>query len=270
MNEKYELAQWVVQRNLTSQSDFENLKNACLAIAVEFIGLNIIPFTEQLPDFDKSRRSIIYGSTTFNRLAFEDPDLKEGVFFDADTFSIQNYIKHWGAYMLNAGASVTTFGDLVNSMDYNADQLLFIRPDDDNKSFSGEVKRFNEIKDWYTKVREAGNTMLEPDTKIIVAEPYNIRYEWRLWIVKGKVIAASKYREYFKLQKEAGCPDGVIRFAEERCLQFTPHDVFVMDVCECGDEYFIVECRCMNGTGFYKTDIGKIVSSVTDYFVYGS
>jgi hypothetical protein len=100
-----------------------------------------------------------------------------------------------------------------------------------------------------------------------VSEPYNIQCEWRLWIVNKKVITASKYREYFRLKKEEGCPKEVIEFAEERCLEYTPHNVFVMDICLSGDEYYIMECGCMNGAGFYRANIENIVKSVTDYFV---
>lgn len=39
-----------------------------------------------------------------------------------------------------------------------------------------------------------------------------------------------------------------------------------MDVCFSDNEYFIVECGCMNGAGFYSADIGKIITAVTEYF----
>lgn len=266
MNPKYQHIQWVVQRNLTSQADLKALKNSCDKIGVHFVGLDIIPFTDTLPEFDRSRQCIIYGSTTFNSLALKDPELKKGVFFDETIFSIRNYIEKWGAHMLNYGASITTFRELVGNDNYSADKLLFIRPDDDSKSFAGEVKRYEEIKDWYKKLFLFDNANLSPESKIVVSEPYNLQYEWRLWIVNKKVVAASKYREYFKLTKEEGCPGEVVSFAEERCKQFSPHDVFVMDICLCGDEYFIVECGCINGAGFYEANIENIVANVTEYF----
>lgn len=267
MNEKYKHIQWVVQRNLTSQSDFEQLKESCHKIGVTFIELDVIPFTAKLPEFDRSRSSIIYGSTTFNGLAFEDANLRKGLFFDGVTFSIENYIEKWGRHMLNYHASVITFKELIDGNNYSSDKLLFIRPNDDSKSFAGEVKRYDEIGDWYEKLKVVENTNLSLESKIVVSEPYNIHYEWRLWVVNKKVVAASKYREYFKLRKEEGCPAEVVSFAEERCQQYTPHDVFVMDICLCGDEYFIVECGCMNGAGFYKANIENIVANVTEYFV---
>lgn len=58
----------------------------------------------------------------------------------------------------------------------------------------------------------------------------------------------------------------VVSFAEARCREYTPHDVFVMDICLSGDHYYIIECGCMNGAGFYKADIGEIVKPVSRYF----
>src|SRR4051812_49091605 len=108
MDKNYKNIQWVVQRNLTSQSDFQELKESCLKIGVKFIELDIIPFTAQLPEFDRSRISITYGSTTFNGLALKDDELKKGIFFDEKSFSIENYLEKWGRSMLNYDASVTT------------------------------------------------------------------------------------------------------------------------------------------------------------------
>ena len=265
--EKYKGIQWVVQRNLTSQADFDGMKNACEKIGIPFIGLNIIPFTSDLPPFDRSRKSIIYGSTTFNALAYENESLREGLFFDEHSFSIENYIGKWGRYMLNYEASISTFRELMENRQFSDDKLLFIRPNDDSKSFAGEMKRFDEIQGWFNQLAEVENSNLSPESKVVISEPYNIQFEWRLWIVNKKVVAASKYREYFKLRKEEGCPAAVVDFAEARCLEYIPHNVFVMDICLCGDEYYIVECGCMNGAGFYKADIESIVSNVSEYFI---
>lgn len=265
MKTAYANIQWVIQRNLTNTEDLQALKQGCENIGVSYIEFDIIPFTDQLPDFDKSKQSIFYGSTTMGQLVYRDNSINKGFFFDNESFSIENYLVKWGSHMLNYGAQVTSFNDLMSST-YELDKLLFIRPDDDSKSFSGEVKKFGEIKSWYERLKMFDNTSLSLDSKIVVSEPYQLRYEWRLWIVNKQVVAASKYREDFKLKKERGCPAEVIQFAEQRCHEYTPHDVFVMDICETGNDYYIVECGCLNSAGFYQADIGAIVSSVTEYF----
>ncbi|HEY9261813.1 ATP-grasp domain-containing protein [Chitinophaga sp.] len=265
MPDLYPGIQWVVQRNLTSIADLESLQRSCATIGVNFQAIDIIPFSTSLPAFDHQRRSIFYGSTTLCGLVAADEQWRPGLFFDEALFSIENYFNRWGAYMLNYGAIVTTFAALM-SREEAPDQLFFIRPDDDSKSFAGETKSFAEIKSWYEQLKTVENTNLSPDTPIVVSAPYNIKYEWRLWIVNGKVVTASKYRTYFKLTKEAGCPAEVIAFAESRCREYTPHAVFVMDVCLCGDDFYIVECGCMNAAGFYTADVTAIVAAVSAYF----
>jgi len=265
MKGTYDNIQWAVQKNLTNQDDLQQLKLACNKLGVSFHEFDIIPFTDKLPDFDRNKYSIFYGSTTLGKLVTKDATINKGFFFDDLSFSIENYFAKWGRHMLNFGASVTTFSDFM-AKEYEADKLFFIRPDDDSKSFSGEVKRFAEIQEWYNRLKMFDNTSLSLNSKIIVSEPYHLRYEWRLWIVNKKVITASKYREDFNLKKERGCPEAVIQFAEDRCSEYIPHEIFVMDICETGSAYYIVECGCLNSAGFYKADIESIVNSVTEHF----
>jgi len=266
MGGKYEKIQWVIQKNLTNQNDLQALIRSCEEIGVDFVEVEIMPFIDQLPALNHSKYSIFYGSTTLGELVKNDEKLKAGFFFNETAFSIENYIKKWGEHMLNFGASITTIRQLVDE-DYDSNKLLFVRPDNDSKSFSGEVIKFSEVKDWYNKLISSDSRILTIDTKIIVSEPYNLRHEWRLWIVNKKVIASSKYREEFRLKKESGCPELVVKFAEDRCLEYTPHNIFVMDVCQTGNAFYIVECGCMNSAGFYASDIGAIVRNVTEYFL---
>ena len=52
--------QWVVQQNLTSDSCFWQIKEACESLNIGFIGLEIIPFSDKLPHFSKEKRSITF------------------------------------------------------------------------------------------------------------------------------------------------------------------------------------------------------------------
>ena len=104
------------------------------------------------------------------------------------------------------------------------------------------------------------------DTKIIVAKPYNIDKEWRLFIVDRKVVASSQYRKNFILSKSGeDVPENVISFAEKACDIYTPHDIFVMDIGLSGGDLYIIECNCMNGSGFYEADINSIIGSITKF-----
>lgn len=262
---KYANIQWVVQRNLTEQASLHDLESACNATNVDYCAIEVIPFSDHLFEFPRLKKSIFYGSTTTMYLIYQQQGLNQGLFFDETAFSMERYLDVWGKYMLNFGSRLIKVGDL-NTLDYVDDKLLFIRPNDDSKSFSGEVKRFGEIADWMAQIGLSEDMSVTADTKILVGEPYHIKSEWRLWIVEKQVVAASKYRENFKLKKERGCPDAVRNFAEARCIEYTPHDVFVIDIGLCGEDLYIIECGCMNSAGFYDADIDNIVQNVTEYF----
>jgi hypothetical protein len=123
MSPSYKEVQWVVQQNLTSKKDFEGLKNACKKLGIDFISINIVPFSSEIPAFEKEKRSILYGSTTFNALAYNEETLREGIFFDETSFSIENYFNEWKTYMLNYGSQICTFRELLNR-ELDSDKLL--------------------------------------------------------------------------------------------------------------------------------------------------
>ena len=257
---------WLIQENSINRAEFELLATACRTAAVPMHTLEVIPFSAELPPVSNDFNYILYGSITLSRLAANHPQLRKGVFFDEAVFSMENYLARWGPHMLNEGAIVTTLAGLVQQS-YEEDHLLFIRPDHDNKTFAGELKTFGAIKKWVKELEAVGPGELTPQEKIIVAAPMQLAAEWRCWIVNKKVIAASRYRENFRLSKQAGCPPEVKDYAEARCQEYTPHDVFVMDICRCGDSYYILECGSMNAAGFYHADVTAVVQHVTDYFI---
>ena len=268
MEKKYNKIQWIVQNNLTKPELMEDLKGACKKLEVDHIEVKVVPFSSELPEFPENKDSIYYGSTTMmynvykrHKNSFYNP----GLFFDEYTFTMENYFKQWGKHMLNYDAGITTFRELMTK-EYASDHLLFIRPNDDSKSFAGEVVEFNRIQKWYENLIGYENINITLDTKIVAGEPYHIKKEWRLWIVNERVIAASQYKDGQFLKKIEGAPQEVIDFAETRCKEYTPHDIFVMDICLCGDELFILECGCMNSAGFYASNVYDIVSYVTESY----
>lgn len=261
----YRDIRWIVQRNLSGEDVIDRMEASFQALDIDYVLIDMIPFSDSLPSFPKDKACIFYGSTTMNHLAGQDESLKNGLFFDPQIFSIENYLRQWGSHMLNYEATVATINDFLQEEQEDMEKLLFIRPDDDQKAFAGEVRKAGEVREWLHGLIESGITMLSPESKIVIGAAYNIRFEWRLWIVERKVIAASRYRESFRLSKTPGCPPEVVAFAEERCREYVPDAVFVMDIGLCGDTYYIIECNCMNGAGFYAADIHNIIQQVSSY-----
>ena len=257
---------WVVQSNLSAESfDHNVIRDTCKNLGIDFESVKVIPFSPDLPGFTVDDKiNVYYGQITFINNVYNQLGKPKGVFFN-NNFSMQKYISVWGDYMINSEAKLTTFKEL-SSEGHDKESLWFIRPDADDKSFAGQVMSFGDIVDWRSRMQQFDNVILDENTKIVVSPPYNIRKEWRNYIIGGKVITSSLYRKDFRLNKSRqDCPEDMIKFVEDRCKEFMPHDLFVMDIALCGGEYYIIECGGMNSCGFYDCDVPLLVEKISEF-----
>ena len=259
---------WVVQKNLTSDRYlYDGFIKTFEKHKIPYELVDVVPFSNELPEFNKERKNIFYGSTTMMNNVYNDPTLRSGMFFNPENFKMNLYIKKWKELMLSNEAVVTTLKELCNQ-DKPDDEFLFIRPIDDSKLFNGQVRTFLQIKNWKENFQVIKDDLLTEDTPILAGIPYKINKEWRNIIINGKVISSSRYYKDGYLNKSAtDIPEEVIQLCEKACKIFTPHDVFAMDIAETGGEYYIIECGCFNSVGFYDIDIEKVVLAVQNYFI---
>ena len=191
-----------------------------------------------------------------------------GTFFSAENFTVRAYMEHYKEHMINYSCEFTTIGKFAASH-RQMHEIFFVRPVKDLKEFAGDVMEFDEIVRWERKIRYLpgcdNNPTLSTDTEIAVSEPCGISHEWRVFVVNGQVSSGSHYREYMTLTPRAELPIRVIEFVENMCQIWTPADVFVMDVGESAGELYVVECNCFNSAGFYKSNVEKIVTQVSEF-----
>lgn len=255
---------WIIQNNLISPRDLLAIKEACQKLNVDYEEVYVIPFSKDLPEFSQDEAiHIYYGATAFIYEIYQR--FKPfGIFFDYEKFCLEAAMKNWQEHMLNSEGKITTL-QCFSTENHREDSKWFIRPNADDKSFAGEVIRFCDFKNWYQRLTTQ-NVTLNAQSKILVAPPYNIKKEWRNFVINGKVIASTLYRKNFQVNvSKDEAPSQVVDFVEERCREFVPHKLFAIDIALCGDEYYIIECNCLNSIGFYGADIFVIVKAITEY-----
>lgn len=254
---------WVIQENLIKENDLRQMEACLERLRVSYEHVTVIPFSEKLPKFTlDGMTNIYYGSTTFMNSVYRELR-PEGLFFNEE-FTMQNYLNRYGKHMLSSEGEVLAFGEFMGRSN-DASEKFFIRPNEDSKSFNGEVRNFGEIASWFEGLKTMyDNVIINEDTKILVCEPYNIRKEWRNYIVGGKVVTSSLYRKDFRLCKSRkDVPEDMIAFAQARADEYLPHRNVAMDIGLCGGEYYIIELGCLNSVGFYDCDIDKLVEAIT-------
>ena len=261
---------WVIQNNLISENDLNQLQEACKEVGAEVEEVLVIPFSDELPEFTYNKRNVYYGSTTFMNNVYEELS-PIGLFYNEKNFKMGNYIYEWGEHMLNYGSSIVDLEEIVHNTEWkhwvkNEDEMIFMRPDGDGKEFDGQVGTFDELKGMLERTLKYDGP-LSLNSRILMGEAYNIHKEWRLYIVDGEIVTASRYRKDFRLSKDnLDIPEEMLTFAKERIKEYSPHDNFAMDICSVHDgTYYIIECGCLNSVGFYHADIKAIVKAVTKW-----
>lgn len=256
---------WIIQRNLIDDKTLEGLKNAAVKDKASYQEVYIIPFSDDLDiEYNSNFINIFYGTTTLMMNAYKVSEYRKGVFYDYDRFQMKQYLDEWKNRMLNYDGKVLTISELIEEK-YNDNDEFFIRPNDDTKAFSGYVTKFAEFKETIN-CADGQNPYYRMDLLILVCKPKQIEKEWRNIIVNGKVVSSSRYSVYGKKSVDnRDIPDEMIKFAEDCCRIYTPHDVFVMDVALSSGNYYIIECNCFNDSGFYDHDLEEIVKNINDY-----
>ena len=257
---------WILQKNLTKPEILKSIKDSLNGIDELCEEIEVIPFSENLPEIkNKKSQNIIYGSTTFMLNAFKDERYKDGVFYDPLKFQMKNYVQQWGEHILNCSGQLIKF-EAINEMDSLNSKEWFLRPNHDGKEFSGRVDTFENLKSWSQKIINLDLPDFNSETEIWISEPKEIKKEWRLFIVDDEIISTSRYMENgFLSESNIDIPIQMIKFTQERIDEYRLADIYVMDIAEVSNEFKIIECNCFNGTGFYYHDIEGIVKAVNAF-----
>jgi hypothetical protein len=139
---------------------------------------------------------------------------------------------------------------------------LFLRPNENDKSFSGVVVSENNFDRWYAQNARCYD--LDPTSVAVVSRPQEILSEHRFIIADRRVIAGSKYRRGRQLldgQEAAGFDTDAASFAERLITQspWQPLRIYALDVAELADGYAFLEIGSLNSCGLYGCDLRAVV-----------
>jgi len=251
-----------VQSNLIRKDQVFPFVDALIRNGLKFTDVPVIPFSDEQLEVDCDDPIWIpYGSTKLSRIAHQYNWL--GMFFDDETFRVDTWNDNH-SNMLNDDAEVMTVKDAYSFMSQNYNETWFIRPVNDFKAFSGELISGEDFVSWIQSA-SAGGYMFTDMQEIIVAQPKEIKAEWRYFIVDGKIVDGSMYRLNNRMHQQHELDATVLIEAQEQADIWLPHDNCVMDIALTDKGVKVIEFNCLNSSGFYDNDLDKIVLAVTNY-----
>lgn len=257
---------WIIQKNLTKTDLVHQLKTAIEADGAFCELVEIVPFSTKLPAIKhKNAFTIPYGSTTFMLNAYQNEVYQRGVFYNSLKFQMKHYVEVWKEDMLNFDGQLLKFSDL-QQLDSPPSQKWFIRPNLDEKQFSGRISTFQELLEWSEKIIQLNLPDFNANTEIWISTSQHILKEWRLFIIDDKIVSACRYIKNGQINiSSSDVPIEMLEFAQAKIDAYRIDDVYVMDIAATTAGFKIIECNCFNGTGFYDNDIRAIVKTINQY-----
>lgn len=253
---------WGIQTNLGKETS-QQIIDACEATGTPYTGLLCIPFSfAPLPELPTDVPTTFWGSIGFIEPIWKSQKWNPGVIFN-ENFDYRVWSKKWWDYLLNQG-QITTL-DEFSKQNHAPDSLHFIRPCADDKAFTGQVIEYSEVETWMRNLMCIDETYLQR-TGIVVSEPVGIEREWRLYMLNGKPMSGSQYRENFRSIRSKIVPKEVYEFGERMASIWSPAELFTLDIAQSGGDLYVNEMGTFHSAGMYEADVNKIVSDINNHF----
>ena len=255
---------WVLEKDVFSYNQEAEMISWLKENNVPFHQVRIIPFIHEIDGKAPNIEGpvVAYGSIGIQKIA-EKHGWKPGVFTSSD-INESVLIEQFGDMYLNSDAIFCKFKQLP----YIATSgTFFIKPNTDTKEFAGTVIDAEKMKEWIDKMVKSGYIEQSfMNAEVLISRPKTIGCEWRVVVVNNQIAAHSVYRQYGIVRPEIWMPDSALEFVNKCISVYSPLPVYVIDICQVEDgSYRVLEMNTFNSAGWYKCDVNKIMTSVTNF-----
>lgn len=252
---------FVVQKNI-NENDYQSFIEAIEKCGYTHESFYHIPFDTKYPDLCKHGDNIfVYCASSVTDQIWNDyteaQSLFKGVYNHTRGININEFFEYnedlmWSKQLFQ--------GTLKEATKLSGDDVIFVRPEIDDKLFSGMTCTYDELAKMAKRMIDADPNL--KNSRIFVGEYDVPEFEYRLFVVEYDIITSSKYRENGKLTIERDSPHNVIRFASEFIDEYLTPCSCVIDVGVKGDKIGIIEVNSINNSGFYDIDKELLVRAL--------
>jgi ATP-grasp domain, R2K clade family 3 len=190
------------------------------------------------------------------------------IWFDKDAFSCRSYYAHWGQYLLQEHYGFYPLAEVSRLKEklyrtFGKEGMVFIRPDENDKSFSGRLVPEDNFPQWHEET-QAGRP--NPAALAVVSSPVRIEAEWRFVIADRKVITGSYYKGGGKLASFSDSLRQATLFAEEvATAPWQPRAIYCMDVAyTAAGRYRLMEIGGINSAGLYRCELLPVIRAMNE------
>jgi hypothetical protein len=265
---------WVIQRNNVIEEDKHNkLIETLRMYHIDYQLVSCVPFDNGpiLVDNPERKKLIPYGSANFiQRCA------RQREFF---VWSGPEFLEQKNQYLLNPYSQKMTIMHLLDICDNLEDRPYFVKPYDQFKPFAGQVLRPKQMKATFLTLLDKN---INKEQLVQISEYKPIRSEYRFFVINYRVVTGSLYKHLDKLQNHTDqaaesleIKHGTRMFTMAQDIvdrEYMPAPCFVLDIArtDYSDTAKIIEFNVLNCSGFYSSNIPKMVQRLSNFVSSGS
>jgi hypothetical protein len=260
---------WLVENNVAKEELYDELISSMDRLNINYQIIKVIPFTQDtIPEITTDEPIAVYGSV---RLCNKIAPTRGWQVFTNDNFDFEVWSKMWDGHLLNGDYEIGPF----DSVAINHEQF-FIRPCKDNKAFTGKVLSISSYHDWLDQLRiveesSHGDLQFDISEMVMVSPVQHIQQEVRFYIVDGKIITHSAYQCMGQVlyKDETFTDPAAVQFVQDMIDIWVPDAAFVIDVAMVGYQWKVIEINCINCSGLYKSNVGKLINALHNCVTHG-
>jgi hypothetical protein len=174
------------------------------------------------------------------------------------------YAAYFGKFLLNQHYTLLPGVEAIRQQDWlysimGHDGELFVRPASCGKLFVGKCVK----QQTFSSV--LGPSRFDPSTLVVIAPPREIRREWRLVVIDGRIISGCQYADRGQRDIVVGLPAEVQSFAETMLqeVRWCPDPIFMLDICESAGHLWLVELNSFSSSWLYQCDLSAVVAEAS-------
>lgn len=232
--------------------------------------IKFIPFAQTFDLVLDKPYSEYFPLTSVNTMLLTK-ELGSKVFFTESNYDYVRFAKEYGSNFINHDLKEIKFKDILDlNLPY------FIRDAYGDNMIKGKVKKTNEeFTNMYYQFygRTMGKKTITDDYPVVISKPVNIESEYRFFVVKNKIITGSMYNfngEFWIRnidERDTPLDKKLWDFAQQMIDVYSPDESFVIDIAVLENtELKVLECNCINCSGFYAVNIEKLVKELVETY----
>jgi len=253
---------WIIE-NLVKEKSYLELAEAVSRSGHDLLQLNGDYDPSLLATYQNRDNVLVVASIQMNQLIRETlPNAK--LFSTRKNYLCSHYYPRLGQFLFNDQYVMLPLAEMVRQKNIvyswiGKENCVFIRPDDGNKTFAGQILEFDDV-DAFQQINMPYNYDLA-----VVSTPKNVMGEWRFVVNRfGKILAQSCYRYRGLKNLSPTAPEEAVQVVK-KILEtgFYPDDIFCIDIAEGADHnYYLLELTAFSSAGLYGADKDAVVSGV--------